>query len=216
MLTTTLYFIILITTFKKLHPDQNRIEKQIQNDSLSLVYSTKPSRRNILNGVLLSTQQVNKSFFTVSLLLAGDVQLNPGPQVNSVYPCGVCEDPVTWNCRGVACDNCSVWYHGSCMELCTNDFALLDKSNIQWLCHKCDSMNVDTFTFRSFSLNCSNYYTPIQDPDITIDSITSSAVFSPLKTSSPTSNYQETKRRDRSSSNNISTAPELNYKSPKD
>ena len=215
MLTTTLYFILFITTIKKLHPDQDQIEKQNEIDSLSVVYSSKPSRRNILNGVLLSTQQVNKSLFTVSLLLAGDIQLNPGPQVNSVYPCGVCEDPVTWNCRGVACDNCSVWYHGSCMELCTNDFALLDKSNIQWLCHKCESINVDTFTFRSYSLNCSNYYAPIQDPNVTIDSIASSNVFSPLKTSSPTCDNRVPSRNTRSSSNDqAATANEQSYKYP--
>ena len=71
------------------------------------------------------------------------------------------------------------------------DFALLNRSSVQWLCHKCDSMNCDSFTFRSFSLNCSNYYSPLIDPNITLDSINST--FSPLKTSSPCSNNSNTR-----------------------
>ena len=143
-----------------------------------------PSRRHyLLNRMLISPSQANKALFAVSLLLAGDIHLNPGPRNNSVYPCGVFEDAVTWNCRGIACDNCSVWFHASCMELCTKDLSILEKPSVSWLCHKCDSVNCDSFTFRSFSLNCSNYYTPIVDPNVTIESL--SSVFSPLKTSSP-------------------------------
>ena len=44
-------------------------------------------------------------------------------------------------------------------------------------------MNVSSFSFRSFEID-SNYYAPIQDLNITLESIASSA-FSPLKTSSP-------------------------------
>ena len=74
-----------------------------------------------------------RTLLSLTLILAGDIQLNPGPRVTSIYPCGLCESPVTWNCRGVACDACSVWYHGSCIELCSDDYALLDRSNVQWL-----------------------------------------------------------------------------------
>lgn len=116
----------------------------------------------------------------LTLLLTGDIEENSSPSTTSVYLCGLWKHTVTWHCRGVACDDCGVWYHGSCIELCSNDFAMLERSNVQWLCHKCDSINNDTFTFRSLLLNCSNYYTSLTDPDITSNSVTSS--FSPLKT----------------------------------
>ena len=77
----------------------------------------------------------------------------------------------------------NMWHHRSCIELCSSDYQLLQRSNVQWLCCLCDSINVNSFTFHSFDTD-SNYYSPIQDSDITLDSIRSS-VFSPLKTSSP-------------------------------
>ena len=83
----------------------------------------------------------------------------------------------------MACDDCSVWYHRTCIELCTADFSLLNRPSISWICHKCDSTNCGTFTFQSFSLGTSNYYDPLLDHSI--DSFNSSSPFSPLKTSSP-------------------------------
>ena len=124
------------------------------------------------------------SVFILTLILAaGDVASNPGPRNTSTYPCGLFDMPVTWQCEGVACDECSVWHHRSCLELCSADYELLHRSNVQWLCCKCDSINVNSFTFRSYETD-SNFYAPIQGTDITLDSINSS-VFSPLKSSSP-------------------------------
>ncbi len=93
---------------------------------------------------------------------------------------------MTWSCKGVACDNCDLWYHISCIDLCSNDYDLLQRSNVQWICPKCDSINCDTFTFHSYELSCSNYYHPLSEGNQTIDSITSNtSTFSPLKASSP-------------------------------
>ena len=187
MFTTTLYLLLVLSAFNKLYPDRITSENASVSkiDSITAALSSKSNRRqNLLKLNCDSKTNVNNTLFATILLLSGDIQLNPGPRTTSTYPCGYCEDPVTWDCRGIACDNCSIWYHGSCMELCTKDFSLLEKSNVQWLCHKCDSINCDTFTFRSFSLNCSNFYTPISDPNLTLESINS--VFSPLKASSPT------------------------------
>ncbi|CAG2233080.1 unnamed protein product [Mytilus edulis] len=70
----------------------------------------------------------------------------------------------------------------SCIELCSKDYELLEKSNVQWIC-KCESMNISSFTFRSYELETSNIYEQITGLDSTMDSI--SSVFSPLKSSSP-------------------------------
>lgn len=144
----------------------------------------------------------NRTLTILAIVLAGDVQLNPGPNNNSVYPCAICDLPVTSCCQGVCCDECSVWHHKSCMELCTKDYSLLQRSYVQWLCCKCNSLTVSSFSFRSFDVD-QNYYAPIQDPNVTVDSV-SSSVFSPMKTSSPISN-----NRSRSSVRTISESSRL-------
>ena len=98
-----------------------------------------------------------------------------------MFPCGIWEQPVTWCCAGVACDDCKIWYHETCTDMCFKYFEVLNRSNVNWLCCKCDRINCNSFTFHSYELECSNYYSLIAD--ISIDSL--SSAFSPLKTSNP-------------------------------
>ncbi|KAL8604967.1 hypothetical protein ACOMHN_028595 [Nucella lapillus] len=66
------------------------------------------------------------------------------------------------------------------------DLVILFISTVQWICPKCDSINCDSFTFHSYELSCSNYYSPLSEDNTTIDSISSHPlVFSPLRASSP-------------------------------
>lgn len=106
--------------------------------------------------------------------------MNPGPK--SIYPCGLCDLEVTWNTKSIACDTCEVWFHYDCVGLCTTDLERLGGSSVVWLCPRCDSKNCDSFTFNSFMLSLSNYYTPLNE---TVDSFTFDSPFSPTKTSSP-------------------------------
>ena len=131
----------------------------------------------------------SKAVCILTILLSGDVAMNPGPRnkQSTIYPCGLCEHPVTWDHKGVCCDGCDVWHHQSCIELCTYDYELLERSNVQWLCCKCESINVTTFTFRSYEIHLSNIYEPLSYIDSSFDSIRTE-VFSPLKTSSPKQN----------------------------
>jgi len=71
----------------------------------------------------------------------------------------------------------SVWHRMSCISLCSKDFRDLERSSVAWLC---DSINSDSFTFRTYETQTSNYYEPIYNLDSTLNS-----VFSPLHTSSP-------------------------------
>ena len=91
----------------------------------------------------------NHPMVLLILLLAGDIEQNPGPRGKhqSIYQCGLCDHPVTWNCHGICCDDCSIWHHRICIELCSADYELLQKSNMQWLCRKCESINVTTSHF---------------------------------------------------------------------
>ena len=118
------------------------------------------------------------------ILLSGDINMNPGPGNRSIFPCGVCDIPVNWTQEGVCCNNCSVWYHKSCDDLSSRNMSYIGRSSVIWHCCKCNSINVDSFTFNSFELSTSNVYNPLMHLDSTIDSITSSC-FSPLHASSP-------------------------------
>ena len=84
------------------------------------------------------------SMLILILTLAGDIELNPEPRTkqHNIYPCGLCEHSVTWNCEGICCEDCSVWHHRSCIELCSADYDLLQRPNVQWLCCKCEIINV--------------------------------------------------------------------------
>ena len=101
----------------------------------------------------LSTKQL--SLFII--LLAGDIQLNPGPcPQTSTYPCGTCELPVTWSSAGICCDQCDVWHHKSCIdEMNSEEFSKLENSASDWNCFKCKSISSSSFTYHSFCLESS-------------------------------------------------------------
>ena len=124
------------------------------------------------------------SLVLLTILLSNDVQTNPGPRAKyaCVFPCGLCDEHVEHS--GVACDGCDIWYHRTCASINRADFEKLE--DVQWFCHKCDSINCDSFTFRSYSINnSSNFYSPLQNSDISIDSFHSGQNFSPYQMSSP-------------------------------
>ncbi|CAC5403689.1 unnamed protein product [Mytilus coruscus] len=122
------------------------------------------------------------------ILLSGDIETNPSPKTANVFPCGLCERPVTWSREGVCCDCCSIWHHRSCIELCTTDYELLQRSNVQWMCCKCDSLNVSSFTYHAYEIENVCYYEPLTTDLSFMDSFSSS--FSPLVTSSQKTNQQ--------------------------
>ena len=98
---------------------------------------------------------------------------------------------------------------------CTYDYELLERSNVQWLCCKCESINVTTFTFRSYELHLSNIYEPLSYVDSSMDSIRTD-VFSPLKTSSPKQNTSRQNASKKEGSKTSTTSEDQNpYSVPK-
>ena len=94
------------------------------------------------------------------VLLGGDIQLNPGP--NSVYNCGYCECPCEWGSDpamgAICCDNCSVWFHKSCVSMSTQDYIRLGEVDDSWPCPRCRVSNIQSFTFMSYNLSTSNRF----------------------------------------------------------
>ena len=65
------------------------------------------------------------------LLLAGDVEINPGPR-HFRFPCGVCSAPVKSNQRGVQCEVCANWLHTRCIGVSNEEYASLQQSDDPW------------------------------------------------------------------------------------
>ena len=68
------------------------------------------------------------------ILISNDVNPHPGPGCSdtneTVYPRGTCDQPVTWQERGIVCDTCNQWYHISCQSTQTKS-----SGTCQRLCH---------------------------------------------------------------------------------
>ena len=135
---------------------------------------------------LYRTTNARKRMCLVLLLflIASDVELNPGPGNGSIFPCGLCQAPVTWCQQGMCCDTCDIWYHKSCEGLNSAEMEHLETNSVSWHCFKCNSLNIENFTFHNFIFHTSNVFDPLSFIDSTIDSVWNDP-FSPLHTSSP-------------------------------
>ena len=94
-----------------------------------------------------------------------DIKTNPGPDSTngtSHYPCGVCEESVGWEDRGICCDTCNIWYHIDCQGMSTTMYSILNKSSgkgIVWECMKCGMPNFSNTLFdNSTSLDTQNRF----------------------------------------------------------
>ena len=74
------------------------------------------------------------------LVLAGDVETNPGPVK---HPCLVCEKSVAKTHRAVLCDLCEKWTHIKCSHISPSENVEMCESEEPWLCGHCK----DDFTF---------------------------------------------------------------------
>ena len=152
-----------------------------------------------------------KTLVVLALLLAGDIQTNPGPALKDTYPCGFCEIPVNWSQRGICCDECSLWYHVSCLEYNTEDYERIAHNSFVWMCGKCHTPNHSCGLYHSYMLEISNYYNPLSDlgdnSSLSLPSV--DAVFDPIRHSSPVGSNRANSERLPSTSNLTSRGPRL-------
>ena len=86
------------------------------------------------NHLIESTVRTKGCLTYINILLmaiSNDVQLNPGPTNNdsTIYGCGTCTQPVTWDHRAVVCDTCDQWYHISCQEIRSETYSILNEAD---------------------------------------------------------------------------------------
>ena len=119
------------------------------------------------------------------LLLACDVELNPGPDtrgpdstLNTAFPCAICEEALLWNSAMLCCDNCDDWYHKDCLEMNTTLFEHCQSKDSAWICTSCNQPNFSTLPMNSPTVNSAdNTYSSAATSMRRINSLASSASF---------------------------------------
>ena len=96
------------------------------------------------------------------LLLAGDVQSNPGPGCS--YPCTVSQRNVRDKDAAVSCDLCNGWSHTVCVGISDEEYGnLMDQNSFNFFCHKCTLAELPSYP--------SSPERELNDTDSTIDHI---------------------------------------------
>ena len=120
----------------------------------------------------------HRTIISLMLFICGDVEMNPGPGNSSIYPCGFCDCKVSWTDKGVCCDDCSTWYHKSCIPMPSTDYDNLE--DFSWHCIKCRTP-LSHDTFHSYELPTTNRFDSLS----TIPGDDSAFMYSPASLSSP-------------------------------
>ena len=111
-----------------------------------LIYFSRLPKGCKFSPLFLVGNYSKKLLIVTLLLLAGDVEINPGPGGSS-FLCGLCEIDANWSNGGIACEHCDVWYHRDCAWLNLSTFNRLASPSRIWICYKCSSKNFSHFTF---------------------------------------------------------------------
>ena len=143
----------------------------------------------------------NLQQLSIFLILGGQVELNPGPKAK--YPCQICNRAVKWGQKGIACDNCDLWYHQTCMSMNSDTYLRLANTSIAWLCKVCNTPNHSSVLYTSSIMSDDNQFSSLSGNEtnsVNNDNLSSlnnsiSTINSPLASSSPKQhNTNETTR----------------------
>jgi hypothetical protein len=168
--------ILYVALFVFILPPSNR-EKDKHHDQFIFIDHHTYEQCHIITSylnVFIKRKDPNKiptnKGLCLSLLLINvstDVNPNPGQPSSSIdatiYPCGTCDQPVTWENRGIVCDTCNQWYHVSCQSMSSNTY--LEHANdsaVAWDCVMCNCPNFSTFCY-SKAFSTSNQYSILSD-----------------------------------------------------
>ena len=201
------YFFLCSSSFKISQPDIHCSYPILRYSSaaacMSMMYEYWYHKNSLYNRRIdtmpKSPPSVSTHISLIIILLVGDIQLNPG--LTQTYPCGYCEAPVTRDHQiAICCDECSIWYHYNCLEMSDKRLSLLQRSDVSLICCKCNTKNVDSFTYHSYEFEISNRFSVIQNESAlssipSIDLPFSSSAFSSPKQRQRSSTTDESSHR---------------------
>jgi hypothetical protein len=152
-----LYLIILISTTSWVYTDSTPTCNDTHNyllvnaylntssDIITLTSYQLQKHRGLLKSSVIRRRKSLLAYLVIILIqISNDINPNPGPDA-TIYPCGTCDHPGTWDDRGILCDTCDQWYHIPCQSMDTrfyNEFA--NDSAIAWDCIMCGCPNYST------------------------------------------------------------------------
>ena len=127
-----------------------------------------------------------------------------------MFPCGVCQQHVSWSSKAVKCENCEVWIHKTCTSLISAECS--NTEGTSWQCYCCRSVNVNSFVYRAYNLNTSNSFEPLAgipgDDSIFLSSVSSpSDRFVPKYFSSPKVSRNNTHHSSSSTAGSLNETP---------
>ena len=140
-----------------------------------------------------------------TLLLSGDVELNPGPvfkynKLDVMYLCPFCEDKVDDSMRVIQCDGCDMWYHKTCISMCTQNYQNLENNSKSYICCRCSHANYYG-NLSSFEVETFNSFECLSQNTSEILNVTEPHNFKPKYCSSP-NQHKRTNQETISSANN--------------
>jgi len=140
----------LIVILYRLYPDYTSLHAPYvpSQEPLSLVSFIPVAHLNSLD-IIASTRRPSHLIFShlshpsgtklitiCTILLSGDIELNPGPRQYK-HPCGVCSKPVKSNQKGIQCEVCNFWLHTRCIGIPDDEYRQLQSSVDPWCCKRC-------------------------------------------------------------------------------
>lgn len=107
------------------------------NSHALLLFTSKSSHIKRCTPIISSQDQDNKKLFTLLLLvLAGDIETNPGPPPK--HPCSICHRAVKQNDNALLCDQCETFTHKRCLKMNSITYSILeDHESMSWICCQC-------------------------------------------------------------------------------
>lgn len=78
---------------------------------------------------------------TYMVLLAGDIQENPGPVTDA---CAVCTKGCRKSQMAIQCDSCDKWFHAKCISMKRTEYVKLCEPSLAWECITCLFPGADT------------------------------------------------------------------------
>ena len=103
---------------------------------------------------------VSELLITTNLLLSimsNTIPNDPAESANDAncreYPCGTCDEAVTWEQQGIICETCDQWYHAGCQNIGEQIYQNLGDSELNASLHYiiCINPNYNTTVHDLFS-----------------------------------------------------------------
>ena len=69
----------------------------------------------------------------ILIILAGDIEMNPGPR----FQCGLCKKYCKASDRLLECEECEKGFHASCSNLGDNELVRIESDDGAWYCTNC-------------------------------------------------------------------------------